>query len=136
MKHKHFDLIVKYYADMTQKLWFQANCQGDYELLDAGESHTFYEFNNYHIGENPPKRRITMAGIEFDAPEMVAPKVGDKYYLVDITADISANFIVWDGAPCELEWLKNGLVHINYDSYIQHSRALIALNKELCKQKD
>lgn len=57
MKHKHYDLIVKYYADMSQKVWFKRPDEKMWiELNKAASKYPeFLEGLEYHIGDQPPK---------------------------------------------------------------------------------
>lgn len=124
----HAEMASRYMADDSLKCWLW---NGDEWELAA--SPMWYAESIYHVGHEkptaPPKRKVTMAGITFDAPETEAPKVGMKYWLIDIDR---ANSMVWSGSPVEQRWLAAGLAHLDYENARLHTQALIKLNRQLC----
>ena len=87
----------------------------------------------YHVGHEkptaPPKRKVTMAGITFDAPETEAPARKTEYWLVHCGEVFRQR---WDDDSFDNQWLGRGLVHINNESARLHAQALNKLNRQLC----
>ena len=91
----------------------------------------------YHVGHEkptaPPKRKVTMAGITFDAPETEAPARKTEYWLVHCGEVFRQR---WDDDSFDNQWLGRGLVHINNESARLHAQALNKLNRQLCGLED
>lgn len=124
------EMASRYMADDSLKCW---SWKQDEKLWVERIYPTWLDDLVYHVGHEkptaPPKRKVTMAGITFDAPETEAPKVGMKYWLIDIDR---ANSMVWSGSPVEQRWLAAGLAHLDYENARLHTQALIKLNRQLC----
>ena len=121
-------------ADSSLKCWLWT---GDEWALAAWP--TWYTESIYHVGHEsptaPPKRKITIAGITFDAPETEAPKVGTKYWLVQLgTTDASLQR--WNDDPYDHRWLAGGLIHLDVENANLHFQALRKLNRQLCGMED
>ena len=128
----HADMASRYMADDSLKCWLW---NGDEWALAAVPM--WYAETIYHVGHEsptaPPKRKVTMAGITFDAPETEAPKVGATYWVADI--DLADHF-EWRGLQIEWQWLTAGLVHDSYEAASLHGQALNKLNRQLCGLED
>jgi len=111
-KHKHYDLIVKWAADPSQKVWYNngSGWNPDY---------------TYHIGDAPPKRKIMIGDVEIDAPEIESPRVGTEYFVPNVGGYCPADMIDWRDSALDRSMLKRGLVHLNKESAIAHAKALI-----------
>lgn len=122
-KHEHYDLIVQWASDPSQKVWF---------LSDAGwkeaPTPSWSPVINYHIGElpPPPKRKIMIGGVEIDAPE-TTPLTGclKEYYIPAIAKSQLYVMYRWVNSISDLLLIERGLVHLNKEAAIAHARALI-----------
>lgn len=128
----HAEMASRYMADDSLKCWLWNGNEWAFAAVPM-----WFAESIYHVGHKkptaPPKRKVTMAGITFDAPETEAPKVGMKYWLIDIDR---ANSMVWSGSPVEQRWLAAGLAHLDYENARLHTQALIKLNRQLCGMED
>lgn len=126
----HADLAIKFYSDSKMKCWYWSEKSQTWVVVGkpGWEACEIYEVSEYRP-PHKPKKRVTIAGITFDAPETEAPKVGMKYWLIDIDR---ANSMVWSGSPVEQRWLAAGLAHLDYENARLHTQALIKLNRQLC----
>lgn len=126
----HAELAARYMTDDSLKCWLW---NGDEWELAA--SPMWYAESIYHVGHEkptaPPKRKVTIAGITFDAPETEAPKVGTKYWVVKFVTT-SACLQRWNDDPYDHRWLANGLIHLDEENAILHAQALRELNRQLC----
>lgn len=124
----HAAMAARFMADDSLKCWLW---NGDEWVLAA--SPMWYAESIYHVGHKKPtaqpKRKVTIAGITFDAPETEAPKVGAKYWLVDMDR---TNSTVWSGIQIERRWLAAGMIHLDKESALLHAQALRELNRQLC----
>lgn len=79
----HSELAARFMADSSLKCWAWMPSE---KLWAENVCPTWHYNVAYHVGHEkptaPPKRKVTIAGIAFDAPETEAPKVGAKYWLV------------------------------------------------------
>ena len=125
----HAEMAIKFYSDAKMKCrrwradgtWDDILCPNWYwtEIYEVCE----------HRPTHKPRKRVTMAGITFDAPETEAPKMGAKYWLADVESTYEFE---WRGNPIEQRWLAAGLVHLDYESARLHAQALHELNRQLC----
>lgn len=122
-KHKHYDLIIKWAIDTTQKVWY-LNPSG---LWREATTPTWNLDFTYHIGEEPPlpKRKIMIGDVEIDAPEITPPK---EYYVPMITETRLHVKYIWNGDTHDLLWLKRGLIHLTPEAAIAHAKALIKVS--------
>ena len=130
----HAELAARYMSDSSLKCWLW---DPSAEQWDLRRYPVWHEDVIYHVGHEkptaPPKRKVTIAGITFDAPETEAPKVGTKYWLVDMDRAIS---IRWRGIQIERQWLTSGMIHLDKESACLHSQALNELNRQLCGMEE
>ena len=130
----HAELAARFMADSSLKCWMWM-LSGTFWLEQKHPN--WHEGLIYHVGREkptaPPKRKITMAGITFDAPETEAPKVGAKCWVVDVE---SAYHFEWGGGPAEQQWLAAGQVQLDEENARLHALALRELNRQLCGMED
>lgn len=130
----HADLAIKFYSDSKMKCWYWSEKLQTWIVVGKPG---WYACEIYEVSEyrppHKPKKRVTIAGITFDAPETEAPKVGTKYWLVDMDRAIS---IRWRGIQIERRWLTSGMIHLDKESACLHSQALSKLNRQLCGLED
>lgn len=122
-KHKHYDLIIQWAKDPSQKVWY-LNPSGCWR---EATTPTWNLDFTYHIGEQPPppKRKIMIGDIEIDAPEVNPPK---EYYVPMITEIKLHVKYIWNGDTHDLLWLKRGLIHLSPEAAIEHAKALIKVS--------
>lgn len=130
----HAELAARYMSDSSLKCWSWVPSAKRWVESDLP---TWHEDLIYHVGHEkptaPPKRKVTMAGITFNAPETEAPKVGAKYWVVDMDRATST---VWSGIQIERQWLTAGMIHLDKESACLHAKALSKLNRQLCGMGD
>lgn len=122
-KHKHYDLIVKWAADTSQKVWCNA---GSHWFL--AKTPNWFRDTEYHIGEHPPKRKIMIGDIEIDAPEVSELAHNTEYYLPNIGALEMYSESRWYKDNVDLFRLKTGVIHLNKEAAIAHAKALIKVS--------
>ena len=120
-KHKHYDLIVKWAADPSQKVWWRTRSNWNPVI----GSPTWNIDCDYHIGEHPPNRKIMIGDIEVDAPEVYELAHNTEYYLPNIGAIEMYSESRWYKDNIDLFRLKTGVIHLNKDAAIAHAKALI-----------
>ena len=84
-----------------------------------------------HRPTHKPKKRVTMAGITFAAPETDELALGAEYWVVRFSAT-SACLQCWNGDQYDRRWLAAGLIHLDEENAILHFQALRELNRQLC----
>lgn len=124
-KHKHYDLIVKWAADTSQKVWYKGSGD-DWRPVEISPSWR-YEYD-WYIGEQPPKRKLMIGDVEIDAPEIESPRVGTEYFVPNIGRCCPADMIDWRDSALDSNMLKRGLVHLNKEAAIAHAKALIKVS--------
>ena len=133
----HAELAARFMADSSLKCWLWNPNAGQWDLCQ----HPVWRENLiYHVGHEvptappkPPKRKVTIAGITFDAPETEAPKVGAKYWVEGVESTYEFE---WSGRPVERRWLAAGMIHLDEENARLHAQALRELNRQLCGMED
>ena len=132
----HAEMAARFMTDGSLKCWLWMPSA---KLWVEEERPNWHEDMTHHVGHEaptkPPKRKVTMAGITFDAPETEAPKVGAEYWLAQFGAS-GASLQRWNDDPYDHRWLANGLVHLDEENAILHFQALRELNRQLCGVED
>lgn len=132
----HAELASRYMADDSLKCWLW---NGDEWELAA--SPMWYAESIYHVGHEtptaPPKRKVTMAGITFDAPESVKPRPHTKYWApIMLSAPIKTFSKPWRDSEFDRKALESGLVHLKEEDAELHAEALRELNRQMCGMED
>ena len=123
--HPHAASMLLYAQDAaeTDKPWerweFKGSDNGFNGCLKHPEWHENFEYRR------KPKT-ITVNGIEVPEPIREEPKVGEKYFLVDLASPTLVNDYPWSGHRYATEWLNKGLVHLTEEAAIAHAKALLA----------
>ncbi len=125
-KHKHYDLIVKWAADPSQKVWYYNGSGWFLSVIEPVWNPDY----TYHIGDTPPKKQIKIGGVWIDEPVREPLSQRQEYYTTIITYDNLFMKSRWDGGNVDLVRLKRGLVHLTKEAAIAHAKALIALTGE------
>lgn len=132
---KHADMAVQYMTDASLKCWLW---NGDEWALAAIP--TWYAETIYYVGHEaptePPKRKITIAGIEFDAPETEAPNADKVFWTFGGATTPYVWRKMWGNSPSDFYKLRNGFVHTTREAAELHSEALTKLNRQLCGLED
>ena len=71
-------------------------------------------------------KTITVNGIEVPEPIREEPKVGEKYFLVHISAFTLVTYNSWANDAYDTQWLNKGLLHFTEEAAIAHAKALLA----------
>ena len=132
----HAEMAARFMADSSLKCWAWAvDARGWVE----NERPRWYENLVYHVAHEkptaPPKRRVTMAGITFNAPETDELALGTEYWLVRL-GTTSVCLQRWNDDPYDHRWLASGLIHLDEANAILHLQALRELNRQLCGMED
>ena len=129
----HAVLAALYMADSSLKCW---SWSADAEQWAFRQRPIWHEDMIYHVGHEkptappkPPKRKVTIAGITFDAPETEAPKLGAKCWVTNLE---TTYYFEWSGGQVERRWLAAGRVHLDKENARLHAQALRELNRQLC----
>ena len=129
----HAKLAIKFYSDSKMKCWFwdkktqtwlHANSPGwfDGKIYEVSETEPTHK----------PKKKVTVAGITFSAPETEAPGVNTRYWNPDTIAVSVKTFTnCWKGDEFDRHLLERGFVHLKKEDAKLHAEALIKLSKEL-----
>ena len=130
----HAEMAAQFMADSSLKCWAWAV---DARRWVENERPRWYENLVYHVAHEkptaPPKRRVTLAGITFNAPEVEPPEVGAKCWAVNVE---SVYHFEWGGSPAEQQWLAAGQVQLDEENAHLHALALRELNRQLCGMED
>ena len=129
----HAEMAARFMADSSLKCWAWAV---DARRWVENERPRWYENLVYHVGHKkptaPPKRRVTMAGITFNAQESVAPEPKTRYYVPQPIAMVNTSHInYWTNSQFDRHLLERGVVHLDREDAKLHAEALIILSKEL-----
>ena len=132
-KRAHAELATKYFADSELKCWQWNTDVARWELIQYPYWHMH---RIYHVGyrppTSPPKRKVTLAGITFHAPETKALEPGTRYWFPDTVAlAFKTSTNSWKDDDFDKHLLARGFVHLNQEDAFLHAEALIKVNKEL-----
>ena len=126
-KHKHHDLIVKWAADPSVKVWSKSDKNGCCWSLVNG-SPLWWEDCEYHIGYQPPVEYITINGHKIVAP-VRSLNVGDKFWFVDVSLVDYVGSYKFRGDLLGDRLLKRGLCHLTKENAIAHAKALLSFTE-------
>ena len=134
-KRAHAELAIKFYSDSKMNCWGWKETEQRWCLIAAPSwfVNEIYEVCE-HRPTHKPMKRVTLAGITFNAPESVAPEPNTSYWipqLVSIASGARACERYWVGSEYGNECLENGFVHLKEEDAKLHAEALIKLSKEL-----
>ena len=132
----HADLAIKFYSDSKMKCWYWSEKSQTWVVVGkpGWEACEIYEVSEYRP-PHKPKKRVTIAGITFDAPETDELALGAEYWLVQF-GTTCACLQRWNDEPYDHRWLANGLIHRDEENAILHAQALRELNRQLCGMED
>lgn len=122
-KHKHYDLIVAWAADPSQKVW-RKESSGYWQV----ETPAWDGSAEYHIGQQPPKQTITIGDQVIDAPELSGLANGSEYFLPEPSMSKLYSESLWANDNYDSARLKHGQVHLNKEAAIAHAKALIKIS--------
>lgn len=124
--HKHAALIKQWADDTTQPIWYWDGTV--WQPDDAPMS----GYKSYAIGPKPtqpPRKMCSLGGLEFPAPETEAPQDGADIWTAYVDGEPTVGYWQSHSDGCQL-CLTSGLVHLTQQAAEQHSRALLAANKQ------
>ncbi len=122
MKHKHYDLIVKWASDPDA--WtVEALRWHDQEWIPMDLPH-LYDWMEYRL--IPKRKMMHLNGVEFPAPEREAPE--DRTHLY-VPAPLEEYLVLpfrWMNYDIDKILLKRGLVHLTREAAEAHAKAMLA----------
>ena len=128
----HAEMAARFMADDSLNCWQWDSSAARWELRQHPYWHKDLIF---HVGHEkptaPPKRKVTIAGITFDAPETDELALGAEYWLVQLGTK-SACLQLWNDDQYDHRWLANGLIHLDMENASLHAEALRELNRQMC----
>lgn len=123
-KHPHYENIVKWAGDPSQKVWVKG--VGKWVELD---SYLKWEVAVEHfVGEHPPKPQIKVGEVWVNEPEHEPLQAGQNYYVPRMCSVLPVSRMSWSGSDIALSCLKRGLVHLTEEAAIEHAKALILVS--------
>lgn len=133
--HKHAALIKQWADDPSQLVWYwhehtRTWLTSNYQNMTANDN------AHYAVGPRPtqpPRKMCVLAGVEFPMPETVAPPEDTVIFTPDLVIgsdELQFSKWEWEGIPSDERWLESGLIHLTREAAEQHSRALLAANKQ------
>ena len=122
--HPHAASMLLYAQDAAEtdkpwKRWEFKNVAGFLMCLKHPEWNDHFEYRR------KPKT-ITVNGIEIPEPIKKEPKVGEKFFFVNLASSTLFNFYSWTGDKYDKEWFNKGLLHFTEEAAIAHAKALLA----------
>lgn len=132
-KRAHADLAIKFFSDSKMKCWWWDYIREEWKHVSNPDwdGRTIFEVSETKPTYKP-KKKVTLAGITFNAPESVAPEHNTLYWIpkpVSVVARAYESY--WSRGEFHMECLENGFVHLKEEDAILHANALIKLSKEL-----
>lgn len=124
-KHKHYDDIVKWASDPTQKVWWldESNC---WKLVT---NPSWFSGNEYYVGIEPPINTIRIGERVITKPISKPLKVGELYFVATLNNNGDGHMqSVWDDDAFDHARLKMGIIHLTKEDAINHSNALIEIS--------
>ena len=125
--HPHAASMLLYAQDAaeTDKPWERWMCMYKKDAIwrDEFEEHPLWH-EDFEYRRKP--KTITVNGIEVPEPIREEPKVGEKYFLVSITALTLVTRNSWANDAYDTQWLNKGLLHFTEEAAIAHAKALLA----------
>jgi hypothetical protein len=126
VKHIHYDNIVKWASDPSQKVWWKWSTQpsGWSEWNEKVHSPSWHEDLEYYIGDVAPRPTIRIG--EYDVPKPLPPEelqVGNAYYF-PIVYRSEADYGCIKVSSKDERWEN---LHENADNALLHSMALRSL---------
>ena len=125
--HPHAASMLLYAQDAaeTDKPWERWMCMYKKDAIwrDEFEEHPIWH-EDFEYRRKP--KTITVNGIEIPEPAREAPKMNEKFFLVDTASSTLVNDYCWSNRIYDNEWLNKGLVHLTEEAAIAHAKALIA----------
>lgn len=130
--HKHAALIKQWADNPSQTVWFWSPAGNRWESSTFSNMVAYTTGGTYALGEKPtqpPPKMCVLAGVEFPAPETVGPAQVTLVYFPD--GGGGATHGRWDQRDGFMTGLlEKGYVHLTREAAEQHSRALLAANKQ------
>ena len=123
--HPHAASMLLYAQDAaeTDKPWerweYKAGVTGFEGCLEHPEWNADFKYRR-------KLKTITVNGIEVPEPAREAPKMGEKFFLINLASSTLVDDYWWSNHPFDNQWLSKGLVHLTEEAALAHSKALLA----------
>ena len=125
----HAELQKQWLDDDTLIRWRWFDNDKEWLCTPLGDWHTDGIYAVSHTKPaKPPQRTCTLGGLQFPAPETVAPAIGTKYWVANSYLGIES--CVWDGIVYDYEALDTGFIHLTYEAATLHRKAFVASNQQ------
>ena len=123
--HPHAALMLLYAQDAaeTDKPWERWEFKGSDNGFNGCLKHPEWR-EDFEYRRKP--KTITVKGIEVPEPIREEPKVGEKFFLVNLASFTLFDFSSWTGDKYDQQWLNKGLLHFTEEAAIAHAKALLA----------
>ena len=109
-------------AAETDEPWERWEFKGDDNGFNMCLRHPGWQ-KNFEYRRKP--RTITVNGIEVPEPIGEEPKVGEKYFLVNLSTLTLVIPHSWANDAYEIQWFNKGLLHFTEEAAITHAKALL-----------
>ena len=123
----HAELMKRWIDDDKLECWGWSTSWKEWELSAYGPTNPL---TIYFLGPkptSPPRKMCTLGGLQFPAPETVAPPNGTACWSASSKEDINWN---WRSCASQIEILKDGQMHLNGESAKAHRAAQQAANAQ------
>ena len=123
--HPHAASMLLYAQDAaeTDKPWERWEFKGSNNGFNGCLKHPEWH-ENFEYRRKP--RTITVNGIEVPEPIREEPKMGEKFFLVNLVSPTLVTAFPWSNHSYDTEWLNKGLLHFTEEAAIAHAKALLA----------
>ena len=133
---KHADIAIKFYSDSRMKCWYWSKNSQAWLYVDKPGWEDWEDLDIYEVSEQKPtykpKKRVTLAGITFNAPETEAPELNTVYWVPHVLSSaVTAFACTWKGSTFDKNALKRGFVHFGKEDAKLHAEAQIKLSEGL-----
>ena len=121
----HKMLLYAQDAAETDKPWERWMCMHKKDAIwrDEFKEHPIWH-EDFEYRRKP--KTITVNGIEVPEPIREEPKVGEKFFLVNLASPTLVNDYSWTQHRYDKVWLNKGLLHLTEEAAIAHAKALLA----------
>lgn len=126
------------YADVLESIIRQDNVEYQYErkLGDkmwqtATDLSQVYDCMKHGYEVRIKPKTITIGGIEIPQPEKTAPENGVEYFVPSFATDLLYFTNYWYDYPVDRQLLDRGVVHLDRESAIAHTKALLSFTSSI-----
>ena len=122
--HPHAAAMLLYAQDAaeTDKPWERWEFKGSDNGFNGCLKHPEWR-EDFEYRRKP--KTITVNGIKVPEPAREAPKMREKFFLVNLASPTLVNEYLWSNHSYDNEWLNKGLVHPTEEAAIAHAKAML-----------